>query len=175
MSQLSIKQRRIPEVPTSVKDPNELLDLLREMRQALVDARGPTHTPGAPTNFKVTPLAGAILLQWSRGENADGTEILWNTSPTLNGALTVDVAGSSQYTDYVGAGGVKRFYWLASYDSHAPAGSPSLSSVIGPLSTTSLASGSGATPPAPPPQGVMSTNIRIGYPIDRYGRRAGTL
>lgn len=173
MAQFNIQQRRIPEVPTSVKDPNELLDLLREMRQAIVAARGPLHTPGPPTNFKATPLAGSILLQWSRGVNADGTEVLWNTSPTLNGAFTVDVGGSSQYNDYVGAGGVKRYYWVSSYDSHAPAGTPASSLTVGPLVATSLAAGSGATPPQPPPQGVMSTNPQLGYPVDRYGRRGG--
>lgn len=175
MSKFTIKQRRLPEVPTNIKDPNELLDIIREMRQAIIDARGPLHTPGPPTNFKVTPLAGAILLQWSRGTNADGTEVHWNTKPTLNGAFTVDVAGSSQYVDYVGGNGVTRFYWIGSYDIHAPAGSPSTSTLVGPLSATSLASGSGATPPAPPPQGVMSTNVRLGYPVDQYGRRGESL
>ena len=158
----NIVQRGIPEVPldpTNPKSAEEVRQFLVNLRQTVVDLRGPKHTPTAPSNFKVTPMAFANLLQWTSGVDADGTNVFWNSKPTLSGAVQVDVGGSQQHVDYVGNSGVTRYYWIQSYDAHSQFHS-SVSIEVGPLSGATLASGTGVNVPPPPPSGqqqVMQT------------------
>lgn len=166
----SVHRRGIPEVPLDPTDPKsaeQVRQFLRDIRQAVVDLRGPKSPPTVPTNFKVTPLAFGNLLQWTRGVNADGTEVLWNSTASLAGAVVIDAGSGNQHVDYVGNSGIKRFYWVRSYDAHAPVRSIE----AGPLAGTTLASGTGVTPPAPPPTGgQIVTDVTTGELVDRFGR-----
>jgi hypothetical protein len=167
---MTIRFHKLPEVPLDPLHPGsaeQMRQLLIGLRQAVLDLRGPVNVPTPPSNFKATPLDFAVLLQWTQGINADGTEVLWNTQPTLVGANVIDVGRSVQHVDYVGNVNVKRFYWIRSYDAHAP----TRSREVGPLAAMTLASGTGVTPPTPPPasQG-LAIDPRKGYPVSRYGR-----
>lgn len=164
----NLNQRRLPEVPLDFGKNMQERQFVLELRQAIIDLRGPHSAPTAPSNFKVTPLAFANLLQWTRGVNADGTHVLWNTKPTLEGAVLVDVGLSHEYRDYVGNNGVTRYYWIQSYDAQSQF--HSLTSVeVGPIAGTTLAAGVGVNTPPPPPAGQQqTTNTKTGQIIDRY-------
>jgi hypothetical protein len=172
----NLNQRRLPEVPMDFGKNDSERRVVSEMRQAIVDLRGPQAPPGIPTNFVVTPLAFGNLLQWTRGINADGTNVYWNSKPTLAGAVLIDVGNSHQHVDYVGNANVKRYYWVQSYDSHVQFnGATSIE--VGPVAGTTLASGTGVNVPAPPPAGATQvTNVQTGQVSDRYqpgrGQRA---
>jgi hypothetical protein len=167
---MAVRQRGVPEVPLDAPS----RDWLVELRQNVVDLRGTLAVPNAPSNFKATALAFAVLLQWTRGQNSDGTQVLWNSTPTLAGANIIDVGGSAQHVDYVGNTAITRFYWVRSYDSQAPTSSPSTSSAVGPLSATTLASGVGVTPPAPPPGGgTMAIEPTTGHVVPTNFQRGG--
>jgi hypothetical protein len=160
-----INRRGIGEVPMDLTSHEQLRRFLIDIRQTVVDLRGPTTPPTAPTNFKVTPLAVAVLLQWTRGLNADGTEVLWNTSTSLSGATVIDAGSGNQHVDYVSNSTQKRFYWVRSYDAH----STSRSIEAGPLAATPMASGSSVTPPTPPVAGQgTTTDTTTGRTVDRY-------
>lgn len=162
---MAISKRGIPEVPMDVTSREEMRQFLINLRQTVVDLRGPTTAPSAPTNLRATPLAFAVLLQWTRGVNADGTELLWNTSPSLSGANVIDVGSGNSHTDYVSNATQKRYYWVRSYDAQ----SPSRSIETGPVNATPLAAASSVVPPAPPPisQGAAHNSI-TGQVVDRY-------
>ena len=164
----NITQRRLPEVPGDFGKNKAERDLLVEMRQAVIDLRGPQTPPTAPTNFKVTPMGFANLLQWTRGINADGTHVYWNSKASLAGAVQIDVGSSHQHLDYVGSAGVTRYYWIQSYDSQVQFhGSGSVE--VGPVAGTTLASGTGVAVPTPPPPGQQQvTQGQTGQVIDRY-------
>lgn len=161
---MAVTRRGIPEVPMDVTSAAEMRRFLVDMRQTVVDMRGPLQPPGIPSNFKATALAFAVLLQWTRGLHADGTEILWNLTPNLATATVIDAGSSSQHIDYV-SNTTKRFYWVRSYDNH----SPTRSVEVGPLGVTPAASGTVVATPTPPPAGSSltkdSTSNRI---VDRY-------
>jgi hypothetical protein len=171
-----VKQRRLPEVPIDFGKNNAERQLLVELRQSVVDLRGPHAPPTAPTNFKVTPMAFGNLLQWTRGVAADGTHVFWNSTPSLARAVLIDVGLSHQYVDFVGNVGVKRYYWVQSYDSHIQFHG-AVSVEVGPVAGTTLAAGTGVNVPTPPPPGqVQVTQSQTGQVSDRYqpgrGQRA---
>lgn len=165
---MTITRRHLPEVPIDFGKNIQERQFVVELRQQVEELRGPREAPSAPTNFVVTPLAFANLLQWTRGVNADGTHVYWNTTPTLAGAVLVDVGLSQQHVDLVGNTGITRYYWVQSYDSHSQF-HESGSIEVGPLKGTTLAAATGVTPPAPPPQGQrMTTQAKTSQTIDRF-------
>ena len=172
---MTIARRGIPEVPLNPTDPKsaeEMRQLLVQMRQTIVDLRGPKATPTAPTNLKATAMAYAILLQWTPGQNADTTEILWNSTPSLASATLITQVAGGQYTDYVGNSGVTRYYWARSVDLHGrdTCGCLIRSIESGPVSATTLASGTGVvTPPPPPPGQSIVTQPITGRKINQTG------
>jgi len=164
----NLTQRRLPEVPLDFGKNQGERQLAVELRQAIIDLRGPQTAPTIPTNFKVTPMAFANLLQWTRGTNADGTHVYWNSVPSLAGAVQIDVGSSHQHVDYVGNSGVKRYYWVQSYDSHVQFHGQ-VSVEVGPVAGTTLASGTGVNVPTPPPAGIQQVKqSQTGQTIDRY-------
>jgi hypothetical protein len=162
---MAIIRRSIPEVPMDVSSQEEMRQFLLHLRQTVVDLRGTTTPPTPPTNFKATPLAVAVLLQWTRGINADGTEVLWSLTPNIGAATVIDAGSGNQHVDYVSNSTQKRYYWVRSYDAHSPARSIE----VGPQSATPMASGSSVTPPTPPPssQGITADSS-TGRTVDRY-------
>lgn len=169
---MTVKYRGIPEVPMDLTAHEELRQFLLNMRQAVVDLRGPQSQAGAamtgPSNLKVTPQSFGNLIQWTRGLHADGTEVLWNSTPSLANAVVVDVGSSQQHVDMVGAANVKRYYWVRSYDHH----SKSVTTEVGPISGVTLASGSAVAFPTPPPAGQsLVTDSTTGHTVDRYARQ----
>jgi len=167
-----IKQRGISEVPLDPVDPKsseQMRRFLSDIRQAVVDLRGPKSPPTPPSNFKATAMAFAVLLQWTRGLNSDCTELLWNSTPTLAGAVVIDQGGSQQYVDYIGAPSVLRYYWVRSCQDVAGI----VGREVGPVSATTLASGSSTPFPTPPPPGQSITIDPItGHPVGNYFNRS---
>lgn len=143
-------RRGVREVPSNVADSLQLRNFLMDLRQAVVDLHQPRQPMVTPTNFKVTPQAQGNLLQWTRS-NGDFYEVLWNTTPSLNGATSQQVGDSAQWTDQIGNAGTKRYYWVRARRYH---GDSSLEA--GPVAGTALAAGTNVTPPPPP---IPSQNI----------------
>src|SRR5438034_225435 len=116
----------------------------QQFLQTLVDAvkrlQPVVVPPAAPTNLRVIPQGGGNIVQFTRSDG-DGYVLYRNTVPSLNGARRIDLGRSNQYVDDVGAGAVEVFYWIA-----AKLGQLS-SIIVGPVSGTTLALGTGITPP----------------------------
>jgi len=150
--------RGIPEVPTGGDISPELRRHLVDMRQTVLLLRAGQTPPGDPGNVRVTAQAFGNIVQWSRGQQADFHEVLWNTTPTIVNATVVNVGNSAQWTDNVGQMGVKRYYWVRSHKNTGPR-----SREIGPKDGTTLASNAGVAPPPPPPPGTHQVlNQRTG-------------
>jgi hypothetical protein len=163
---VTIVRRGIPEVPMDVGSKEEMRRFLSDLRQTVVDLRGSQVPPTPPTNFKATPIGFGVLLQWTRGLHADGTEVLWSLTPTLASAVVIDAGSGHQYVDYT-SNTTKRFYWIRSYDNHAPVRSRE----TGPVNATPLASGTSvAAPTAPPANQGQTRDTTTGRVVDRYGR-----
>lgn len=136
--------RGIPEVPLGIKDA-ALRRHLQDMRECLLEIRSSQAPPNQPSNFKITPQAFGNLIAWTRAVNADFYEVLWNTTPQIKGAVIVSVGNSQQWMDNIGQAAVKRWYWVRSGKN---TGARSIE--IGPIAGTSLAAGTGVTPPTVP-------------------------
>src|SRR5258706_7516581 len=95
--------RGIREVPTTIdpKDP-QLRQLLVDLREQVITLRKAQAPLQSPTNFKVTPIAFANLIEWTRVTGADYYEILWNTVAQLKTATIQGVADSQRWADNVG-------------------------------------------------------------------------
>lgn len=147
---------------------------LQDLRETVVQLRSNQAPLPIPTNFKVTPLAFANLLQWTRVTGADYYEVLWNTTANLTTANVQGVGDSASWVDHIGNGAITRFYWVRARKFTGSASSESVA-----LSGTTLASGTGVTPPAPPPSGALividqTTGHQVYYaPVG--GRRLTTL
>lgn len=140
--------RHIPEVPRHLDAATQ--DLLVAMRETIIQLRNTQAPLSSPTNFKVTPLAFANLLQWTRVINANYYEVLWNTTPNLATANVQGVGDSPSWVDHVGNAGITRYYWVRARKFTGAA-----SVEAGALTGTTLASATGVTPPAPPPAGQI--------------------
>lgn len=154
--------RGLPEVPMKldVNDPM-VRRLLVEMRQTIVQLRAAQAPLPVPSNFKVTALAFGALLQWTRVVGADYYEILWNTTADAKAANVHGVGDSAEWVDHVGQVGTKRFYWVRSRKFTGGA-----STLVGPLSATTLASNAGVAPPTPPPPGqIVVVDLKTGHQV----------
>lgn len=138
------RSRGIPEVPLGLDQ--GLRRHLQDMREVVIQLRESLAPPSVPSNLKVTAQAFSNLVQWTRSINADFFEVLWSSTPNLQQANIVNVGNSAQWVDQVGQSGIQRFYWVRARKNTGPR-----SLEIGPQSGTTLASGTGVTPPAPPP------------------------
>ena len=164
---MAVTRRHVPEVPLDPTNSGQLRRFLVDMREVVHSLVTPVQTAQAPSNLMPTAQAFAVLLQWTRGANAVGTEVLWNSTPTLNGAAIVDVGNSAQWTDYVGKNGITRFYWVRSY------GVDNKRSIeTGPVSATTLASGTAVAPPVPPiASQQMALDTTRGYVVPKHPLR----
>jgi hypothetical protein len=154
--------QKIPEVPMLPECSQQLRRFLVDLRKAVQQTVSSSAPPGMPSNLKVTPQGFSNTLQWSRGTGADFHEVLWNTSPTVKTAHVVPVQNAAQWTHNVGQSNVKLYYWVRAVKQvalHATTRTVEL----GPIAGTTLASGTGVTPPTPPPSGVhQALNRRTG-------------
>jgi len=137
--------RGIREVPQHLDRTTR--DFLSDLRENVLALRGQLTPPSAPSNLTVTPQSFGNLLQWTRPQNADFQEVLWNTVPNLQNAQVIPVGNAAQWQDNIGQSGITRYYWV-----RAAKYSGARSSATPPKSGTSLTSGTGVTPPTPPPQ-----------------------
>lgn len=149
----------IPEVPSSFSVAERLfLSHLRNNVIQLLPSRVP---PRAPTNLKVTPVAGGNYIQFTKSDGDDYVVYAGSTGE-LAKATPNDVKLSSAYVDNIGQGGVARFYWVKAKKQGQPD-----SDILGPVSGVTLALNvPTVVPPAPPlsdsPSNDIEGNIRYG-------------
>lgn len=103
------QQIKLPTPPT-VSD-QSLQDWVNGIHQAVTNLTLASVAPGVPTNLSVTPIAGGNVIQFTRS-NAVRTTLFMSDSPDRAGASQVDLGPSNSYTDNVGAGAQKRYYWV---------------------------------------------------------------
>ena len=127
----------VPEPPRG--DP-----FLQWVRNTLLGLQAALLPPGPVTNIRATALSGAIQVDFTRSDG-DSYVLYWNTAPSLQGAVRIDLGGANKYVDDIGAGSVKRYYAVRAKNGN----------VSGEVSVwtpqTSLALGTAITPPVPPP------------------------
>jgi hypothetical protein len=158
---MKISPRGVPEVPMLPDLHPQVRRFLVDLRQSVLNLR-PSQAPLlAPTNLTVTPQDRSNLILFTRSANADYFEILWNSTPNLNGAQVLNITTSNQYHDWIGQVGVARYYWVrARYFSNSQIISPN----VGPVSGTTLAVGTAVNfPNLPPPSQQQSRNLPHGY------------
>lgn len=160
--------RGIPEVPMGLEASHHRF--LTDIRQQLIDLRQAQAPLAIPTNFRATGQALSVVLQWTRVTNADYYEILWNGTASLAGANIIDAGNASEYTNYIGIVGIKRFYYVRARKN---SGARSLESTV--TFATTLAAAAGVTPPVPPPPSHIivtdqTTGHQIPYALYRPGR-----
>jgi hypothetical protein len=149
--------RGIPEVPLNI-DPQHRRFLV-DLREMVVQLRENQSPPTVPTNFTVTAQGFQNLLQWTRSINADFFEVLWSSSPLLSSAVVVPVGNAQSWVDSIGQVNIKRYYWVRAAKNTGPR-----SVEVGPVIATTLASGTGVTPPRPPvPSQTVVQDQRTGY------------
>lgn len=156
--------QKLPEVPFDKNLSPQVRNFLIEVRKSVEQLRGSTASapPGLPSNLAVTPQSFANQVSWSRGTAADYHEVLWNTVPTVINSHVVPVQNAAQWNDNVGQSGVTRYYWVRAVKQVA-LHAVTRTIEVGPIKATTLASGTGVAPPAPPPPGVnQATNPRTG-------------
>ena len=120
-------------------------NFLRDVRDILTQQVSAVPAPQPVTNLSATPTAGAVIVRFTRS-NAQNFRLYYGSSPDRTQASFVDLGSNSQWTDSVGKGGVKRWYWVQAITPNAL----SPSSVTGPITATSLALGTNATVPDQP-------------------------
>lgn len=122
-----------------------ILGDIRQNQNAQVQAQVP---PRVPVGLKVTAQAFSNLVQFVRTDG-DYYEVLWSNTPDISKAVLVNIGSSQHWTDNVGQSGVKRFYWVRAV--RALASRQAIRSpVTASVSATTLASGTGVTPPPNP-------------------------
>lgn len=163
--------RQIQEVPltrtltiggkkvTSPIDPQEF-NLLNDMRQQVQQLTARMAIPDPPKNLKATAQAFTVQVQFSRSGDADYYEILSALKPNTQdpSVRITDIGNSNSWVDNVGQPTITKYYWVRARKS---TGSSSL--IIGPVKATTLASGTSAAQPSPPPAGnILVTNLETG-------------
>jgi plastocyanin len=169
--------RGIGEVPTEVvsltKDSqgnvkvnsSQLRRFLVDVREQVLQLRQRTSLPGSPTNLRATAQSFQNLVQWSRTADADYYEVVSALKPNLSdpSAVTTDVGNSVSWTDNVGNHSITKYYWV-----RARKLTGSSSPNVGPVSATTLAAGTGVTPPSPPPPAQILVLDRISGRVIPY-------
>jgi fibronectin type 3 domain-containing protein len=152
---------KIPAVPV-VQDSN-LASFLSSLKSAVEATTSATAPPQAVTGMKVTPIAGANVVQFVRS-NATNFRLYASSTNDRSAASIIDLGSNNSYTDNVGQGGITRYYWVEAISHTSSSPSP----LVGPLSATTLALGTSATvtPPSQPSYGtVYDTTIGTNRPI----------
>lgn len=142
---------------------------LTDLRNAVLELQG-SHSPAnIPTNLKVTPVAGGNVVQFTRGTNAAGHTLYMASFPNFAAATPVQLGQNAQHIDSVGIGGVLRYYWVRSFD-----GTGKGSTLVGPISSRTLALGATATvSKPPPPSSPLAVDATTGQLVGGIITRAG--
>lgn len=152
--------RGIRDVPNNI-DP-QLRDHLQDMRAVLLQIQGQITPPRPVINLGAFTQPVAVLIQWTTTD-ANGYTVFWNDSPTLDLTKSIDAGAGSSYVDHIGQAGVTRWYWVRAYKTHG-----SVSNVVGPVSATAGAIGTGVPPPIAPVQGDQFViDQTTGFPVPR--------
>lgn len=136
-------QQHIPEVPHDM--PAHHRNFFQAMRKVLMAVQGGSNPPAPPVQVKVTGVGAAIVVQFTKGNGADGTILYMGDSPDITMAQTVPLGVSTRFSDEVGTN-AKRYYWLQSTRNGNPLGQ-----IAGPYTGTALTAGTAGTVPAAPP------------------------
>ena len=141
---------KIRSVPTT-QDPG-VNGILSDLKIAVESLYSAIPNPQPPTNLTATPIAGGVVLQFTRS-NGVNFRVYYGSSSDRSKASFSDLGSNNSFTDTVGSGGVLRYYWV---EAHSPASSRP-SPIAGPVSATTLALGTSATVAPPPTQSYRNT------------------
>jgi hypothetical protein len=75
--------------------------------------------------------------------DADTYQLFVGTNPDFTQAKTVELGTTNQYSDNVGTGGVKKWYWVRGVRANSRQGNVSI--LVGPVTGITLALGTAAT------------------------------
>lgn len=152
------------EVPINpLADPLATRELLVWLRNAVMEIQQSLIPPNQVTNVRATAMEGAVLIEFTRSDG-DQYVLYWNTRPSINMAVRVDLGESNRYVDQMGAGTITRWYAIKAKKGRIEG------DVSTWVSATSLALGTVIVPPTPPastqtPVTDQETGaIEIGYP-----------
>lgn len=132
----NLASRTIPAVPV-VQD-TTLASWMQAIHDVVKGLQQTVTPPQVPTGITVTPIGGGNVIQFTRS-NATNVRLYHSTSADRSRAVIVDLGSNNGWTDTVGEGGVKKWYWLESVNS------TSISALAGPFIGTTLALGTPAT------------------------------
>lgn len=138
---------------------------LVDLRQQVLQLSGRIAIPDTPSNVRVTPQSFQNLIQFTKSIDADFYEVMHAQMPNQAdpSATLVDIGDSASWVDSVGQVNIKKYYWIRARKLTG-ASSPWTPVASG----TTLASGTGVTPPNPPPPASIVvldqlTGLRIPY------------
>lgn len=158
--------RGIGDIPLDL--PVQHYNVMRDMREMILELRGTLAPPATPTNVKVTAQAFSILVQFSRVNDADYYEVRHGISANAGdqSVIVQDIGSSQSWVDNIGNTGVTKTYWV-----RAAKMTGARSQWSEAHSATTLASNTGTTQPTPPPARIVvidqQTGQRIPYDIAR--------
>lgn len=132
-------QLPLPEVPRV--DDAALYDYLTRLHQAVIPLISAARPPNLPSSLTVTPIAGGNVVQFSRS-NGVSFNLYLSDTPDRADATQQNLGTGNSWTDAVGVGGQKRYYWVEAVNQNGLS-----SGVVGPRSGITLALGSTATVP----------------------------
>lgn len=159
-------QLRLPEVPRV--DDAALFDYLSKLHAAVVSLIAAHQPPNLPTSLTVTPIATGNVVQFTRS-NGTSFNLYLSDSADRSKATQQNLGSANSWTDAVGMGGVKRYYWVEALNQYGQS-----SGLVGPRSGVTLAPGAASTvPPVRPSQvTVFDTTIDRTRPdIASYGNQ----
>lgn len=138
---------KLPEVPrTQDAALNDYLTQLHAAVMPLIEAAQP---PNLPSSLTVTPIAGGNVVQFTRS-NGVSFNLYMGDSPDRAKAAQQNMGSGNSWTDNVGAGAVKRYYWVEALNQNGLS-----SGLTPPRSGTTLALGSPSAVPFVRPSQVV--------------------
>lgn len=130
------KQVKLPQIP-NVGDP-ALQTWIQGVHSYIESLQSSSAAPNIPTSLQVTPIAGGNVVQFTRSNAVSYALYAGNTADRAK-AAQVALGTSNSYTDNVGVGSQKRYYWIEGFSQN---GVPS--GVTSPANGTTLALGTPA-------------------------------
>lgn len=131
-----------PALPRNVSPDQDLFN--RWALNRIINLEAELIPPTRVTNFRVTPIAGGNIIDFTRCDG-DNYILYLNTTASTDGAVRVELGQANRYTDNVGQASVKKYYAVKAKKGRLE-GLPSDWK-----SGTTLALGAGITAPEPPP------------------------
>jgi hypothetical protein len=135
----------VREVPVNEPDWRTQRRLLTDMREAIIQNNDSRTPPRDPSNLQVTPLPGGNRVSFTRSD-ADYYILYYATTRDHSTAVAIDLGGGNEFNHLRGKGTEELFYWVQGFKHNGKS-----SNLVGPNSGTTLALGTNATLPLPPP------------------------